>query len=149
VCVCVCACVRLGFELRSSHLQSRYSTTWAVAPVHFALVILEMGCHKLFVPAGLKPQPLPISTSPSQVWATGACDGLTKFLVSVSLVAVVKDMNKQVQSSLFLKVLGIEPRVPPIVGKCTVKPHLQHFHFSSVKLQLFINTMWKLLPTFI
>jgi hypothetical protein len=33
----------LGFELRASCLQSRYSTTWATTPVHFALVILEMG----------------------------------------------------------------------------------------------------------
>jgi hypothetical protein len=32
-----------GFELRALHLQSRHSTTLATPPVHFALVILEMG----------------------------------------------------------------------------------------------------------
>jgi hypothetical protein len=35
--------VGLGFELRVSWLQSRYSTTWAVFLVHFAMAILEMG----------------------------------------------------------------------------------------------------------
>jgi hypothetical protein len=35
--------VRLGFELRAFCLQSRYCTTWAIPPVHFALFILEMG----------------------------------------------------------------------------------------------------------
>jgi hypothetical protein len=33
----------LGFELMASCLQSRCSTSWATHPVHFALVILEMG----------------------------------------------------------------------------------------------------------
>jgi hypothetical protein len=44
----------LGFELRASYLQSRYSTVWATLLVHFALVILEMDSHKLFALAGLK-----------------------------------------------------------------------------------------------
>jgi hypothetical protein len=35
--------VGLGFELRASHLQSSCSTASATPPVHFALVILEMG----------------------------------------------------------------------------------------------------------
>jgi hypothetical protein len=35
--------VGLGFELRASHLQSRHPTPWVMPPVHFALVILEMG----------------------------------------------------------------------------------------------------------
>jgi hypothetical protein len=35
--------VGLGFELSASHLQSRWSTTWATALVHFALVIFEDG----------------------------------------------------------------------------------------------------------
>jgi hypothetical protein len=34
--------VGMGFELRALSLQSR-STIWATPPVHFALVILEMG----------------------------------------------------------------------------------------------------------
>jgi hypothetical protein len=34
-------------------LQSRPSTAWATPPVHFALVILEMGFCKLFAQAGL------------------------------------------------------------------------------------------------
>jgi hypothetical protein len=38
----------LGFELRALYLQSRSSTPWAIPPVHFALVILEMESHKLF-----------------------------------------------------------------------------------------------------
>jgi hypothetical protein len=33
----------LVFELRALHFQSRFSTTWAIFPVHFALVILEKG----------------------------------------------------------------------------------------------------------
>jgi hypothetical protein len=32
----------------------RHSTTYATLPVHFALVILKMGSHKLFAWAGLK-----------------------------------------------------------------------------------------------
>jgi hypothetical protein len=32
-----------GVELRILHLHSRCSTIWATPPVHFALVILEMG----------------------------------------------------------------------------------------------------------
>jgi hypothetical protein len=35
--------VGLGFEVRASCLQSRHSTAWAIPPVHFALVILEIG----------------------------------------------------------------------------------------------------------
>jgi hypothetical protein len=35
--------VGLGFELRASWLQSKLSTVWAIPPVYFALVILEMG----------------------------------------------------------------------------------------------------------
>jgi hypothetical protein len=35
-------------------LQSRWSTTWAATPVHFALVILEMVSPKLFAQAGLE-----------------------------------------------------------------------------------------------
>jgi hypothetical protein len=39
-----CFCFEgLGFELRASRLQSRCCTTWATPPVHFALVLLEMG----------------------------------------------------------------------------------------------------------
>jgi hypothetical protein len=33
---------------------SRPSTPWAATPVHFGLVILEMGSHKLFAQAGLE-----------------------------------------------------------------------------------------------
>jgi hypothetical protein len=51
----------LGFELRTLWLQSRYSTTWTTSPVHFSLVVLEMGSHKLFAWTGL--QPLPSSAS--------------------------------------------------------------------------------------
>jgi hypothetical protein len=47
--------VGLGFELRVSSLQSRPSTAWVMPPVHFALVLLEMGSHELFAQAGRKP----------------------------------------------------------------------------------------------
>jgi hypothetical protein len=42
-----------GFELKDLHLQSRCCAS-AIPPVHFALVILEMGSQKLFAWAGLK-----------------------------------------------------------------------------------------------
>jgi hypothetical protein len=45
-----------GFEFRALCLQSRYSTNWPTPPVYFALVILEMECHKLFAWAGLEPE---------------------------------------------------------------------------------------------
>jgi hypothetical protein len=35
--------VGLGFELRGLCLQSRCSTAWVIPPVHFVLVILEIG----------------------------------------------------------------------------------------------------------
>jgi hypothetical protein len=35
--------MRLGFKLRASGLLGRCSTAWATPPVHFALVLLEMG----------------------------------------------------------------------------------------------------------
>jgi hypothetical protein len=35
--------VGLGLELRASYLQSRHATAWATHPVHFPLVILELG----------------------------------------------------------------------------------------------------------
>jgi hypothetical protein len=62
------------FELRSSHLHSRPSTTWATPPVHFALVILEIGSHELFAWAGLEPrssQSQPPKSLGLQAWATG------------------------------------------------------------------------------
>jgi hypothetical protein len=48
--------VWLGFELKVSSLQSRCSTSWATPPVHFALIILEIGgggLWELFTLAGL------------------------------------------------------------------------------------------------
>jgi hypothetical protein len=40
--------LRLGFEHRSLHLQSRCSNAWAIPPVHVVLVILVIGSHELF-----------------------------------------------------------------------------------------------------
>jgi hypothetical protein len=40
--------VGVGFEFKALHLQSRFSTTWASLPFHFALIILEIGCCELF-----------------------------------------------------------------------------------------------------
>jgi hypothetical protein len=44
----------LGFEFRASCLQRRLFTIWATLPVHFAMVILEMGSHELFALSGLE-----------------------------------------------------------------------------------------------
>jgi hypothetical protein len=44
------------FELRASCLQSRHSAALATRPVHFVLVIMEMGSRKLFAQAGIKAQ---------------------------------------------------------------------------------------------
>jgi hypothetical protein len=52
----------LVFELRVSHLQSRLSTTWATPPVHFVLLILEMGSCEQFAQTGARI--LLISASP-------------------------------------------------------------------------------------
>jgi hypothetical protein len=46
--------VKLEFELRALHLQSRYCITWATLPVHFALASLEIGSHELFSQSGLQ-----------------------------------------------------------------------------------------------
>jgi hypothetical protein len=44
-----------GFELRVSHLQSRQALYhWATCPVHFALVVLDMGVSWTICPSGLK-----------------------------------------------------------------------------------------------
>jgi hypothetical protein len=51
------------FELRALHLQSRCSIAWATHPVHFVLVILEMGSCELFGWTDLKPQFSGISAS--------------------------------------------------------------------------------------
>jgi hypothetical protein len=51
-----CFLVELGFELRASHLQRRYSTVFATPPVDFALVILEVGSCELSALACLEPQ---------------------------------------------------------------------------------------------
>jgi hypothetical protein len=48
--------VERGFELRALHLQSNHSPTWAMTPIHFALIILELGYRELFALAGLEPQ---------------------------------------------------------------------------------------------
>jgi hypothetical protein len=47
--------MELGFELKAL-AANRRSTSWATTPVHFALVILEMGSFKLFLQSGLKSQ---------------------------------------------------------------------------------------------
>jgi hypothetical protein len=40
-------CVLLGFELRASHLVGSHSTTWAMLPPLFSLVIFDIGSHFL------------------------------------------------------------------------------------------------------
>jgi hypothetical protein len=74
LCIWVGGQLRLRFELRVSCLhtrsgtfrvvwpqmvsclQCRHSITWAMPPVHFAVVILEMGFCALFPQAGFEPQ---------------------------------------------------------------------------------------------
>jgi hypothetical protein len=66
--------VRLEFEFRALCLQSRNFTAWATPPVHFIMVILEMGFCELFAQAGLKPWyswPQPPQYLGLQAWATG------------------------------------------------------------------------------
>jgi hypothetical protein len=46
--------VGLGFEFRTSHLQSRHSTAWVTPPGLFALDILKVRSHEIFSQAGLK-----------------------------------------------------------------------------------------------
>jgi hypothetical protein len=43
-----------GIWTKGFKLAKKHSTTWATPLVHFSLVILEMGCHKLFAQAGLE-----------------------------------------------------------------------------------------------
>jgi hypothetical protein len=62
LCFCL-VLVGLGFELRALSLQSRCFTTWATPPVHFALVILEMGVLSTSCPSWLQTTILPISDS--------------------------------------------------------------------------------------
>jgi hypothetical protein len=50
--------VELKFELRASRLQSRHSTTWAISPPHFALVIRSL---ELFAWGGPKQDPSDLS----------------------------------------------------------------------------------------
>jgi hypothetical protein len=45
---------RVWTQVLHSHLQSRPSIAKATPPVHFALVILKVGSHKLFAWIGLK-----------------------------------------------------------------------------------------------
>jgi hypothetical protein len=45
------------FELRTLCLQSRHSTAWATPPVHFGMVILEIGPRKLLACTGLQFRP--------------------------------------------------------------------------------------------
>jgi hypothetical protein len=55
--------VGLEFEFRALGLQSKRSTAWATPPVHFALVVLEMGVSGTIY-LGWSPTPiLPISAS--------------------------------------------------------------------------------------
>jgi hypothetical protein len=57
----------LAFELRASCLQSRCSAAWVTPPVHFALIVLEMGGNLVNYLPGLAsnhdPPPCPISAT--------------------------------------------------------------------------------------
>jgi hypothetical protein len=58
---------REGFEFRALHLQSKCSTAWATPPVHFAMVILEMGSHKVFTKLAVNSYPLDLSLPSSRI----------------------------------------------------------------------------------
>jgi hypothetical protein len=70
VCCCCCDC---GFELRTSHLQSRCSIAQATPLVHFAMVILEMGVSWTISQAIFKPWSPPNIGLKLQAWATDWC----------------------------------------------------------------------------
>jgi hypothetical protein len=55
--------ILLGFKLRASGLQSKHSIAQATPPVHFALVILEMGVSRTICPNWPQTAILPISNS--------------------------------------------------------------------------------------
>jgi hypothetical protein len=55
--------VGLGFELRALCFQSRCYTTWTIPPVHFVLLILEMGISGTVCPDWLRTAVLTISAS--------------------------------------------------------------------------------------
>jgi hypothetical protein len=59
--------VRLGFELRAWCLQSRCSSAWATPPVHFSLVIVEMGVFQALCWFFKSQSPKKLGL---QVWAT-------------------------------------------------------------------------------
>jgi hypothetical protein len=54
-----------GVWLQASHLEMRYSTSWATLPVHFALLILEIGSNELFAQLALNCDPPDLSLSHS------------------------------------------------------------------------------------
>jgi hypothetical protein len=78
------------FEFSASHLQSRYSITWATSPVHFALVILEIGpWNYLF---GLAFNHSPPDLSPTGSWdykCELGCLAVFHFLVLYLVVTLV------------------------------------------------------------
>jgi hypothetical protein len=65
-----------GRELSDSCLQSRYSTTWATPPVHFAVVISEMGVSWTVSPTpapAINIDPLDLSLSSYGYWVSHWC----------------------------------------------------------------------------
>jgi hypothetical protein len=64
--------MRLRFELRASHLQTKHSTTWDTPPVHLGLIILEMGVSQTICEAWLWTAILLISASQVTRLATSA-----------------------------------------------------------------------------
>jgi hypothetical protein len=60
--------VGLELELRSSCLQSIFSTAWTTPPVHFAQLILEMGAQEWTTSFSFQPPTAIFLTSASQVY---------------------------------------------------------------------------------
>jgi hypothetical protein len=93
--------MELGFELRASHLQSRPPTTWAMPPVHFAVVIFRGVCvggsHELF-------PILPISGS-QVAGITGVNHGCPAHLSF--LKCEVYHENELVHTVLFMRIICV------------------------------------------
>jgi hypothetical protein len=55
--------VGLGFELKALYLQNRLSNAWTTPPVHFVLIVLEMGVTGAIYPSNQDPTSLSLSIS--------------------------------------------------------------------------------------
>jgi hypothetical protein len=151
---CLFFLVGLGFELRASHLQSRHTISWATPPVHFALIILEMGVSWTICPGWPRTEILPISTyqvtritGVSHWWL--ACMWLLNCLAILPsgsqfsylayfkatlfcTVVVSSDAVEQISPHRFLAALCSLVHTVPLHGVQTVNPNpFGHIHCAT------------------